>query len=154
MPSASAPASADSRRSDTRRRRAGGTEEAPMGLWSYIRGVITDTTGGLEPVGVGLERNVDTIVELGGHAAPGVPLYLLRVGMRSGFGRQAAGIPVYRRPNPAQHPILKEIYSCEVAGQTLEAANVFALRTKVQAALETIAPAHSLPLCYFIAPRF
>jgi hypothetical protein len=74
--------------------------------------------------------------------------------MRSGFGHSEAGLPVYRRVNPSRHPILKEIYFCEVAGQTLEAANVFALRAKVQQALEAIAPAHSLPLGYFRAARF
>jgi hypothetical protein len=125
-----------------------------MGIWSWTKRVITDTTGGVEPVEVGLERNPGAIVELGAHNPPDLPLYLLRVGMRSGFGRQAAGIPVYRRRNEADHPILKEIYSCEVAGQRLEAANVFSLRAKVQQALEVIAPGRSLPLCYFIAPRF
>jgi hypothetical protein len=39
-----------------------------------------------------------------------------------------------------------------VAGQTLEAANVYALKAKVERLLETIAPARALPLCYFRAP--
>lgn len=125
-----------------------------MSIWSWTKHVIADTTGGVEPVPIALERNPAAIVELGGENPPDLPLYVLRVGMRSGFGRQQAGIPVYRRRNPAQHPILKEIYSCEVAGQRLEAANIFALRGKAQAALEVIAPARTLPLCYFIAPRF
>jgi hypothetical protein len=125
-----------------------------LGLFGWTRHVVTDTTGGVEPVDVRLERNPGAVVELGAHNPPGLPLYVLRVGMRSGFGRQEAGIPVLRRDNPAEHPILKEIYSCEVAGQPLEAANVFSLRAKVQTALETIAPGRALPLCYFIAPRF
>jgi hypothetical protein len=125
-----------------------------MRVWSWTKRVITDTTGGVEAVPVGLERNPAAVVELGAHNPPDLPLYVLRVGMRSGFGRQEAGIPVFRRRNPAKHPILKEIYSCEVAGQRLEAANIFSLRAKVQAALEVIAPARALPLCYFIAPRF
>jgi hypothetical protein len=125
-----------------------------MALLGWIKRVITDTTGGMEPVEVGLERNPGAVVELGAYNPPDVPLYVLRVGMRSGFGRQAAGLPVYRRENPARHPILKEIYSCEVAGQQLEAANVFSLRAKVQQALEAIAPGRELPLCYFRAPRF
>ena len=54
--------------------------------------------------------------------------------------------------NPAPHPILKEIHSCEVGGRALEAANVYALRAKVAAQLEAIAPGRSLPLCYFRAP--
>ena len=125
-----------------------------MGLWNWTKGVVTDTTGGIEPVDVGLERNPGAVVELGAHNPPGTPLYLFRVGMRSHFGRAPAGISVHRRPNDAPHPILKEIYFCEVAGQHLEAANVHALRAKVQRALEQIAPARSLPLCYFRAPRF
>jgi hypothetical protein len=105
-------------------------------------------------VPIGLERNPDATVELGAANPPDVHLYLLRVGMRSGFGQTEAALPVYRRVNPSPHPVLKEIYHCEVAGETLEAANVFALRAKVQTALEAIAPAHSLPLGYFRAARF
>jgi hypothetical protein len=123
-------------------------------MWSWVKRTVTDTGGGFEPVPIGLERNPGATVELGAENPPDVHLYLLRVGMRSGFGRTEAGLPVYRRVNPSPHPILKEIYFCEVAGQTLEAANIFALRAKVQRTLEAIAPARTLPLCYFIAPRF
>src|SRR5919197_1548705 len=76
--------------------------------------------------------------------------YAFRLGVRAGFGGQeTARIPVRRRPNPAPHPILKEIHECEVAGQPLEAANLYALRAKVARLLEGIAPGRSLPLCYF-----
>ena len=126
-----------------------------LSLWSWTKRIATSETGGdPEPVPIELERNPDATVELGAENPPDVPLYMLRVGMRSGFGHSEAGLPVYRRVNPSPHPILKEIYFCEVAGQTLEAANVFALRAKVQQALEAIAPAHSLPLGYFRAARF
>jgi hypothetical protein len=125
-----------------------------MSIWSYTKRVVTDQTGGIEPVPVGIERNPDSIAEHGAAAPPDVPLYILRVGVRSGFGRTQAGLPVYRRENPAPHPILKEIYACEVAGKNLEAANIYALREKVQRQLEVIAPARSLPLCYFRAARF
>jgi hypothetical protein len=125
-----------------------------MTLWSWTKDVITDQTGGAEPVPVGLERNPGAVVELGAENPPDVPLYVLRVGLESGFGRTQAGLPVYRRENPATHPVLKEIYSAEVAGKVLEAANVYALRDKVQRQLEVIAPGHSLPLCYFRARRF
>jgi hypothetical protein len=125
-----------------------------MRLWSWAKRVITDQTGGVEPVPVGLERNPGAVVELGAENPPDVPLYVLRVGLESGFGGTQAGLPVYRRENPAAHPVLKEIYRAEVAGKVLEAANVYALRDKVQRQLEVIAPGHSLPLCYFRAPRF
>jgi hypothetical protein len=125
-----------------------------MGLWGWTKRVTTDQTGGIEPISVGLERNPGAIVELGAYNPPDVPLYVLRVGIEGGFGGARAGLPVFRRENPALHPILKEIYHCEVAGKTLEAANVYALRDKVQRQLEVIAPARSLPLCYFRAPRF
>ena len=125
-----------------------------MNLWSWTKHVIADQTGGVEPIPIRLERNPGAAVELGADNPPDVPLYALRVGIESGFGRTQAGLPVYRRDNPAKHPILKEIYRCEVAGKLLEAANVYALRDKVQRQLETIAPGHSLPLCYFRAPRF
>jgi hypothetical protein len=125
-----------------------------MDLWGWIKRTVTETGGGFEPVAIGLERNPGATIELGAENPPDVHLYLLRVGMRSGFGGTEAGLPVYRRVNPSPHPILKEIYFCEVAGQTLEAANIFALRAKVQRTLEAIAPARTLPLCYFIAPRF
>jgi hypothetical protein len=125
-----------------------------MGLWSWTKRVVTDQTGGIEPVPVGLERNPDAVVELGAENPPDLPLYVLRVGLESGFGRTQAGLPVYRRENPSPHPVLKEIYRCEVAGKILEAANVYALRDKVQRQLDAIAPAHSLPLCYFRATQF
>ena len=93
-----------------------------------------------EPVPIHLERSAE-------HA------YAFRLGLRAGFGGQeTARIPVGLRVNPAQHPVLKEIHHCEVAGQTLEAANVYALRAKVGRLLETIAPARTLPLCYFRVP--
>ncbi|MBD0280952.1 MAG: hypothetical protein ICV69_01975 [Thermoleophilaceae bacterium] len=93
-----------------------------------------------EPVPIHLERTSE-------HA------YAFRLGVRAGFGGgETARIPVGRRVNPAPHPILKEIHCCEVAGQTLEAANVYALKAKVARVLETIAPGRTLPLCYFRAP--
>lgn len=125
-----------------------------MRILDYTKRVIADQTGGVEPVAVGIERNPGAIVELGAHNPPDVPLYVLRVGVRGGFGGTRAGLPVYRRENEARHPILKEIHHCEVAGKVLEAANIYALREKVQRQLEVIAPARSLPLCYFRAPRF
>jgi hypothetical protein len=123
-------------------------------LWSRAKRIATDQTGGVEPVAVDLERNPRAVVELGAENPPDVPLYVLRVGVRGGFGRVRAGLPVYRRENPSPHPILKEIYQCEVAGRILEAANIYALREKVQRQLEVIAPARSLPLCYFRAPHY
>jgi len=125
-----------------------------MKLWDWTKRVITDQTGGLEPVPVDIERNPGAIVELGAENPPDVPLYVLRVGVRSGFGGVRAGLPVYRRGNPDPHPVLKEIYRCEVAGKILDAANIYSLRAKVQRQLEVIAPARSLPLCYFRAARF
>ena len=125
-----------------------------MGVWSWTKRVVTDQTGGVEPVPVGIERNPGAVVELGAENPPEVPLYVLRVGVRGGFGGTRAGLPVHRRENPAPHPVLKEIYQCDVAGKQLEAANVYALREKVQRQLEVIAPARSLPLCYFRAARF
>jgi hypothetical protein len=125
-----------------------------LSLWSWAKHVVTDQTGGVEPVAIDIERNPAAVVELGAENPPDLPLYVLRVGVRGGFGRVRAGLPVYRRENPSPHPVLKEIYQCEVAGKLLEAANIYALREKVQHQLEVIAPARSLPLCYFRAPRF
>jgi hypothetical protein len=110
-----------------------------MRLWAWIRDVIADQ-GEPDAVPIRLER------DLQGN-------YAFRLGVRAGFGGQeTARIPVTFRPNPAPHPILKEVHSCEVGGQELEAANVHALRAKVGTLLETIAPARALPLCYFRAP--
>ena len=65
--------------------------------------------------------------------------YTFRLGVRAGFGGQeTARIPIEWRVNPAPHPILKEIHSCEVGGRALEAANVYALRAKVAAQLEAM----------------
>jgi hypothetical protein len=110
-------------------------------LWRWARDVIADR-GEHEPVRIFLERD------------PGGDGYAFRLGVRAGFGGQeTARIPVSRRPNPAPHPILKEIHLCEVAGQPLEAANVYALKAKVARLLESIAPARSLPLCEFRVPE-
>jgi hypothetical protein len=70
----------------------------------------------------------------------------------AGLDGGAARIAVDRRPNPSPHPILKEINSCDVAGRHLEAESADALRRKVAAMLESIAPARSLPVAYFRAP--
>jgi hypothetical protein len=106
---------------------------------SWVRDVVADR-GEHEPVPIALERT----------AHDG---YAFRLGVRAGYGGgETARIPVRRRVNPSPHPILKEIHHCEVAGQTLEAANVYALKAKVERLLETIAPARALPLCYFRAP--
>jgi hypothetical protein len=110
-----------------------------MGLWSWIRDVIADR-GEHEPVPIYLERGAGD-------------QYVYRLGARAGFGGQeTARLPIQRRPNPAPHPILKEIHVCEVAGKTLEAANLYSLQAKVARQLETLAPARSLPLCYFRVP--
>src|SRR5919197_11023 len=113
-----------------------------MGFWSWARRVATET---------GLDAEIPISIERvpsaeGEH-------YAFRLGVRAGFGGQdTARIPVVRRPNPAPHPVLKEIHSCEVAGRTLEAANVYALRTKVAAVLAQLAPGGALPVCYFRVP--
>lgn len=107
-----------------------------------------------EPVPIALERNREAVVEMGAHNPPDLPLYRFRAGLRAGFsGSATAAIPVFKRVNPHPHPILKEIYHCEVAGSELEAANVHALREKVARMLETLAPANALPLAYFRVPE-
>lgn len=104
-----------------------------------MRAVIADT-GEEDPVAIALER-AD-----GGYA--------FRLGLRAGLGgAEVARIPVSVRPNPNPHPILKEIYSCEVAGRQIEAANVHALRARVAAQLDSLAPARTLPLVWFGVPR-
>jgi hypothetical protein len=109
-----------------------------LGLWSWAKKVVTEH-GELEPVPIDLERTPDG--------------YQFRLGVKAGFsGQETARIPIHVRPNHSPHPILKEIHWCEVAGQTLEAANPFALKEKVRRALEMIAPAHALPLAYFRVP--
>jgi hypothetical protein len=106
-----------------------------------------------EAVPIDLERNREAAVELGAQNPPDMPLYQFRVGLRAGFsGEERASIPVLRKVNPHPHPVLKEIFYCEVAGTLLEAANVHALRAKVGRLLETIAPGKSLPLAYFRVP--
>jgi hypothetical protein len=110
-----------------------------LGVWDWIRGVIAEQ-GEPERVPLHLERTPE-----GG--------YCFRLGVRAGFGGQeVARIPISCVRNRAPHPLLKEIHSCEVAGQELQAANVYALREKVSSLLEAIAPARALPLCYFRVP--
>ena len=113
-----------------------------MGVWSWARRVATET---------GLDAEIPISIERVPRAEG--ERYAFRLGVRAGFGGQdTARIPVSRWPNPAPHPVLKEIHSCEVAGRTLEAANVYALRTKVAAVLAQLAPGGALPVCYFRVP--
>src|SRR3954454_15439312 len=108
-------------------------------MWSWARRVATET--GLDPqISIAVER--------------GEGRFGVRLGVRAGFGGQdTARIPVSRRPNTSPHPVLKEVHSCEVAGRTLESANVHALRAKVEGVLAQLAPGGALPVCYFRAPE-
>lgn len=111
-----------------------------MRLLTWAREVAADR-GAHDPIPIHLERSPD------GEG------YALRLGVGAGFGgEETARVPLHRRPNPDPHPVLKEIHSCQVAGRSLEAANVYALREKVAALLEGIAPARRLPICWFRAP--
>ena len=106
-----------------------------------------------EPIPIELERNREAVVEMGAQNPPDMPLYRFRLGLRAGFtGEARATIPVFRRVNPNPHPVLKEIFYCEIAGTVVEAANIEALREKTSQILETLAPAKSLPLAYFRVP--
>ena len=108
-------------------------------VWRWIRDVIADR-GEHDPVPIFLEK-------------AGQDGYSFRLGLRAGIGgHDTARIPVGKRINPDPHPVLKEIHHCEVAGRLLEAANVYALREKVGALLDSIAPSRSLPLAYFRVP--
>jgi hypothetical protein len=108
-------------------------------IWRWIRDVIADR-GEVDPVPIFLER-----ADQDG--------YSFRLGLKAGIGGQeVARIPVGKRINSDPHPILKEIHHCEVAGRVLEAANPYALREKVAALLDSIAPSRSLPLAYFRVP--
>jgi hypothetical protein len=110
-----------------------------MSVWRWVRHVVGDR-GQDAPVPIFLERTDEE------------GAYRFRLGVRAGIGGQeTARIEVHHGVNPDPHPVLKEIFSCDVAGRRLEAANVFALRAKVAALLDTIAPARTLPLCYFRA---
>ena len=124
-----------------------------MRFLAWVGRVIAER-GEHEPVPIHLERGPKHSARpsaQGGDSAEHA--YAFRLGVRAGFGGgETARIPVGRRVNPAPHPVLKEIHYCEVAGRTLEAANVYALKAKVARALETIAPGRTLPLCYFRAP--
>jgi hypothetical protein len=108
-----------------------------VSVWRWAKHVVVDT-GEDAPVPIFLERTAEN------------GAYRFRLGVRAGLsGQETARIELHQRVNPDPHPVLKEIFSCEVAGRTLEAANLFALRAKVAALLDAIAPARTLPLCYF-----
>jgi hypothetical protein len=104
-----------------------------VGALSWARDVIADQ-GDVEPIPIAVEDDAGRC--------------FLVAGLAGGTTR----IAVDRRPNPAPHPILKEINSCAIAGRTLEAESADALRRKVAAMLEGLAPARVLPLAYFRAP--
>ena len=104
-----------------------------MRALSWARDVIADQ-GAVDPISIAVDDGADGC-------------FLL-----AGVNGATTRITVERRPNPAPHPILKEINSCEVAGRTLEAESADALQRKVAAMLEALAPARVLPVGYFRAP--
>jgi hypothetical protein len=101
-----------------------------MGALSWARGVIADT-GEVTPIPVTVDDGPEGCFLVAG---------------------ESTRVRVERRKNPAPHPILKEIHSCDVAGRHLEAESAEALRRKVATMLEGVAPAGTLPLAYFRAP--
>jgi hypothetical protein len=107
-------------------------------LWRWVKRVVTEQ-GEHDPVPIHLERSHEG--------------YAFRLGLRAGIGgEETARIPIRSRLNDSPHPILKEVHWCEIGGQTLEAANPYALKAKVARSLESIAPARTLPLCFFRSP--
>lgn len=111
-----------------------------MGVLSWAREVVADR-GEQDPIPIHIERS------------PAGEGYSLRLGVGAGFGGQeTARVPVRRRVNADPHPVLKEVHECELAGRTLQAANVYALREKAGALLDAIAPARRLPVCWFRSP--
>ncbi|MCM8778547.1 MAG: hypothetical protein NC834_02005 [Candidatus Omnitrophica bacterium] len=60
----------------------------------------------------------------------------------------ASNIAVYWRPNPERHPILKEIYSCEIAGTVLEKGNLSALKKILPDFIEGLVNYKTLPYYY------
>lgn len=123
-----------------------------MRLLRWIADTIADR-GEHDPLPIRLERAPAAAHSGPGGGEAGGGGYAFRLGVRAGIGgHETARIPVQTRPNPSPHPMLKEIHRCEVAGRTLEAANVHALQEKVSRLLESLAPARTLPLCYFRVP--
>src|SRR2546423_1092574 len=99
-----------------------------------------------------LQEAQDALADLAGSGLTGTE--------RTGCGRQKAYTQrsraqrgtISRLATASAAPVLKEVHSCEVAGRTLEAANVHALGAKVEGVLAQLAPGGALPVCYFRAP--
>jgi hypothetical protein len=78
------------------------------------------------------------------------PRYFFELGLsRVIEGGGQATLPVYWRPNTSPHPMLKEIYSVEVAGIMVEKANILAVEKALPDAVQSLANYGTLPY-YFI----
>lgn len=64
-----------------------------------------------------------------------------------GEGRTAR-LPVFWRPNPARHPLVKELYWTQILGTTVEKGNLDALERVVPEAIEAVVDYGTLP--YYI----
>lgn len=84
------------------------------------------------------------------HSSEKIPRYFFELDLSGVMkGGSQATLPVYWRPNPAPHPILKEIYAVEVAGITVEKGNLLALEKALPDAVQSLTNYGTLPY-YFI----
>jgi hypothetical protein len=84
------------------------------------------------------------------HSMEKTPRYFFELDLNGVIERGGqATLPVYWRPNTSPHPMLKEIYSVEVGGITVEKANILAVEKALPDAVQSLANYGTLPY-YFI----
>lgn len=97
-----------------------------------------------------LEVRIKRNPEYSKHGSEKIPRYFFELDLGGIIkGATQATLPVYWRLNRAPHPILKEIYSVEIAGITVEKGNLLALEKALPDAVQALANYSTLPY-YFI----
>lgn len=100
-----------------------------------------------------IEPKIIRNLEYPEHGSTKIPKYFFEIDLTPIIPRAGASrIPVYWRPNPSPHPMLKEIYSAEIAGITIEKGNLFSLKDSIPDVIQSIIDFGTLPYYYLIFP--
>jgi hypothetical protein len=110
--------------------------------WKGVQRSLKSVGGGAMHFDIRVDKN---LTYEGGSQSQ--PRYFFEVDMSSvlpGEGRTAR-LPVFWRPNPARHPLVKELYWTQILGTTVEKGNLDALERVVPEAIEAVVDYGTLP---------
>ena len=86
----------------------------------------------------------------GGGVRRGESAYFFELGLEAEAGGIRPQIPVFWKPNPFPHILMKEFYTCSIAGVPLEKGNLSALKRVVQESVAQLLKGEGIPSYYFL----